>query len=208
MKKSKFILIISVIVITTNAMGQWENLVSNYSFEKATNDFNRNATKLKDDTVPKIKSHGIYLELLGRNGAYSLGYETVGNYGVGLGIGTSVNQHSVPEVKFLNYSFNVSPFYEFGENIGVRVGFNTTFSINPITFTSNLDFLHPADKPPIYRVVPANSLGVYYKTKNQKYQFLVNSYLLYQISIYENRNSSQILPWFGVQFKYNIKNNN
>lgn len=166
-----------------------------------------NATKLKDDTISKMKSHGIYLELLGRNGIYSLGYEVEGNHGVGLGIGTSIYQHSAPGVKFLNYNFNVSPFYDFGENIGIRVGFNTSVSMNPVTFTSDLDFLNPADKPPIYRITPANSLGVYYKTKNQKYQILVSSYLLYEISIYENHNRSQILPWFGLQLKYNFKSN-
>ena len=203
----------------------WKNLIPNYSFEehdfsngindKRNDDENKNHEKINpihlvknDDSLIEENTHGVYLELLGRNGVYSIGYEytyKIKKNSFGVAVGSAVYRHSSPSKDFLNYNLNLTPFYEYGGNVGIRSGMNLSFGINPIMFTNKLDDLYDADKPPVYTIMPSNSLGLFFNTKNRKYHYLINGYLLYRISIYDNRKTAEILPWLGLTFKYNFK---
>ena len=161
-----------------------------------------------DTSLNKIITQGVYLEGLGKNGYYSLGYEyqiLKRRHSFGFGSGISYRRIRGPGIKYSNFSINISPFYELGRKFGVRFGLNAGISVNPVMFSNDLDYLVYANKPPVYILTPSMEVGVFYRTPNNRFQFTVSAYAVYFHFHYVERNAGRITPWFGVSIKYNFK---
>ena len=161
--------------------------------------------------------HGVYLEFLGRNLAYAVGYEFVSKKeknAFGIGVGARYLYQEVPGKKFSNFSLSVSPFYEYGNSFGLRTGISLAMDSNPIVYSNKLDYLHPADQPYYLSLFPSYFLGAFYRTKNQRFQIVLYG----QVYTWIARDKSAsvagvrwmsyatISPWVGLTVKYNFKN--
>lgn len=191
-------------LIIPTILGQTSvNENSSLSFEEIPKDGH------KDTLANETKSlHGIYLEILGKNGYYSLGYEyqiLKKKHSFGIGSGLSYRIIPGPGIKYSNFSINISPFYEFGRDFGVRFGLNAGISVNPVMFSDDLDYLVYANKPPVYILIPSMEVGAFYRTKKKRFQFTLSAYAVYFYSHYVERNAGRMRPWFGASIKYNFK---
>lgn len=192
-----------LLLLVHQGFGQTMNNYNPIKDAAINNDVDTSLNKTK-----KIIMQGVYLEGLGKNGYYSLGYEyqilkRIHSFGIGGGL--SYRRINGPGIKYSNFSINISPFYEYGKSFGIRLGFNAGISLNPIVFSNKLDYLHYADKPPIYLINPAVEVGFFYRTPNNRFQFTLSGYLFYINHHYTERNYWSLQPWLGLTIKYNFK---
>lgn len=190
-------------------------------YHKEEYDFTQKTNKFKDaiDELPlkneTAKLHGIYLELFGKAEYFSFGYEYQKirkKHSFGIGAGTSII--SPANKRRRGYYMGASSFYDYGVRFGIRTELNLGGYIWPVMFTDKLDGFPPSDKPPKYKLLPSNSLGVFYRTKNNTMQISLSASLIYMLSRKNysvNDNNSyhtvfKMQPWFGLTMKYNFKN--
>lgn len=172
-----------------------------------------NTTRMPGENLDSIQDktlelHGFFGEFMGKNLVYSLGYEYTfqkNKHGMGVGIGASGMKHYASGKSYPNYTFSLSPFYEYGTRFGPRISLAFAAGINPILSTGKLNYLPYADLPPVVVVMPSGSLGMFYRTRNNRFHFLISGYLIYRYSIYKERKSSRLSPWVGCSVKYNFK---
>lgn len=191
------------------------NIEEHYGFTNPHNKYH--SKKDIDDSTSSINKnirlHGVFLEVFGKELLYSIGYEHQQIYrkhSFGWGVGTSMLRNKVPDypigfIKFNQFSLSGHVFYEYGQNWGVRTGLNINGKVNPIMFSGELNHIQYSDKPPIYLLLPSNEIGVFYRTKDNKFHFRLNASLMYIYSRYEEREAFRIQPWFGISIKYNFK---
>ncbi|GAA0874078.1 hypothetical protein GCM10009118_04860 [Wandonia haliotis] len=158
---------------------------------------------------------GVYLEFLGRNLTYAVGYEFVSKKGknaFGIGVGARYLYQSVAGKKFSNFSLSVSPFYEYGNSFGLRTGISLAMDSNPIVYSNKLDYLHPADQPYYLSLFPSYFLGAFYRTKKQRFQIILYGQV-YTWIVRRKREVGvkwkpyvTISPLVGLTVKYNFKN--
>lgn len=165
-------------------------------------------TKQKDSVkFEPLVLQGVDLELLGKNGLYSIGYEyqlVYRRHSMGLGTGISFKRNRVTDKKYSNFAMSISPFYEYGDNVLLRLGINAGLRINPVMFSDKFDELYYSDKPPVYILTPSVEVGCFYRTNNNRFQIGLSSYLIYQYFKYVEREDTSFKPWIGLSFKYNF----
>jgi hypothetical protein len=172
----------------------------------------------KNDSLENdvIKSHGVYLELLGTNVIYALGYEfhkRRNKHAVGFHVGSGVYPNLTSSVKAWTYTISVSTFYEYGKKVGFRTGLHLNNEVNPIMFTDKLIKVHPSDKPSIYGVLPSLSLGVFKTFLDNRLQLTLKGHMFTSYRKHETLSGylwygfSRDYSWFwtGLTVKYNFK---
>lgn len=197
----------------------WQNMVPNYSFENhdLTGWYETENKSGRDSLmISKISevSHGIFFEILGKEGLYSIGYErstSKNKHAFGFGAGTSFWRPKVlGTISYNQYSISSYYFYEYGVNWGLRTAINLSCAINPIMFTSRLDDLENADKPTYIRLSPAISSGIFYKPKQNRFEFILNLYGIYSIARIQSPSGdlwtdyNENYFWSGLTVKYNF----
>lgn len=217
----KAILIFLLLSFSINSYCLWESNLPNSELHKNGDfrvAFDNSHSHNKDSLITKTKKkNGIYIEVLGKEIFYSIGYEfqsITGKNAFGWGIGTSFLRTNVlGSIQYNQFSLSPFVFYEYGKRYGFRLGVNFNGKINPIMYSNKLNDVIPPDKPAYYNLIPSFSSGLFYRTQNKKLQFTVNAYLLAYYSRVEKFSGdswrgpeSDFSPlWFGLTIKYNLK---
>lgn len=174
------------------------------------------------DSLQKIQMHGVSIEAFGKNYIYyNLGYEYI-SYSKKNGFGFSTNfsyhlKHAPASNKKLLYNalfFGVGGIYEFGQKFGFRTNLNTGLRIIPEVYTDKFDNAQiiEADQPSYYYWISTLGIGPFYRTKNYKWQFIVEFYYQYTISKRPGFLGNDYMdyfhfPWLGITIKYNFITN-
>lgn len=129
----------------------------------------------------RIISNGVFIRLSGYPFYYSLGYEyeirkNKNAFGVDVGTAVNVFDNHPSGYRYLNLYLGFSPFYEYGKRWGFRVGLQTGATINPIGFSDKLYYTAPADRPYTAKIWEMLNIGTFYRTKNEKWKFMLSVY--------------------------------
>ena len=163
----------------------------------------------------ETKLHGVYIELLGKEMIYSIGYELSNSkelHTFGFGLGTSILRLRIlGSIRYNQYSLSSYAFYEYGKTWGGRTAVNLNGKINPIMYSSKLDEVVPPDKPSYYDIIPSFSLGMFFRPKGSNFQYILSTYFLESFGKRQTfdghtwRRVSEYNFWLGLTFKYNFK---
>jgi hypothetical protein len=161
--------------------------------------------------------HGVFIEILGKDGLYSVGYEYCkirNKHAFGIGFGTSfLRQKVFGSIPNNQFSVSAFSFYEYGKIWGLRTAINISGKVNSIMFTSRLNDVIPADKPSYAILSPAVSCGVFYKPKQSRFKFILNLYGTYSFARIEAPNGdlwtdyNENYFWIGLTVKFNFFKN-
>lgn len=220
--KSFFYMLIAMFNCQVFFSQSWQNMIPNYSFEKHNlTDWNAGLnvnSRSKTDSLEKSaaqNTHGVFIEVLGKDGLYSIGYEYCrlrNKHAFGIGVGTSFWREKVyGTIPYNQFSLSAFSFYEYGKIWGLRTAINISGKINPIMFTSRLDDIVSADKPSYVHLTPSLSSGIFYKPQQSPFQFILNFYGMYSFAriqapsgdLWTSYNENYF--WIGLTIKHNLK---